>query len=148
MSETEDLKKAAMESKQRQTVKEVGEYLDRLTDEISRCHKKNRNSLILYTIVWLAWVAAGIWKPELDRTLEMIFIFALIYNSYRFAQLRRAHGEFQGAIEILRILGLIPPHNNGDRQVKNKEVESPFRDMVKSWFTEKKEAQEKVFVPA
>lgn len=78
--------------------------------------------------------------------LTPVFVFSLIYDAYRWALLQRAFGKFFGAVETLRILGFIPPRDGEDTRNKKPIFEEGV-SMVKRWFTEKKEAQEKVYAP-
>lgn len=148
MSEEEELKANAARAKSVQTVKEVSTYLDNLSATIDLASRRHRDSSIIYGVAWIAWVAGGFFTDMDGRyLLVMIFMFAMIYDQYRFQQLRRAYGEFFGAIKILQILGMIPPDRE-DGETKKREYVSEFFDMVKGWATKKKEAQEKVFQPA
>lgn len=60
----------------------------------------------------------------------------------------KARSEWDGAVNVLRLLGMLPPKNDGSRDRNKREVWSEGVAMVKSWFSSKKEAQEKVFTPA
>lgn len=148
MTEEEELKANAAKAKSMQTVKEVGVYLDRLSSKIIESDKRKKHSMIIYGIAWLAWVASGFFTDTAgEYWFLMMFVFALIYDQFRFAQCRRAYGEFIGAIAILQLLGMIPP-DKPDGEKKKREIVSEFFGMVKGWATKKKEVQEKVFAPA
>ncbi len=146
MSEMEDLKKSAEESKAIQTVQAISRYLDRLTARIAFCEKRHWDSTIVYTVAWLAWVIVGFFDMSMNYGFAIIFMFSMVYDQFRFTQLRVAHGEFYGAVEILRLLGYV---NFPDpRERKEEPFWSEGIEMVKGWFKQKKEAQEAAYVPA
>lgn len=146
MSEMEDLKKSAEHQKAVQTMQGVSDYLDRLTAAIDTARRAHSFSTALWFVAWLGWVASGFSGIEIEYIFLMVYLFALIYDQYRFREMTNAFREFRGAIEILKLLGYVNLPDRGDRQ-KRKIFEEGV-SMVKRWFTQKKEAQEKVYAPA
>lgn len=147
MTEMEELENNAKLSKWKQTVGEASAYLDRLTDAIDVARRQHNWSFGIYIVVWLSWVAAGFWSPEIDHAMETVFLFALIYDGFRFARLQAATAEFLGAIRMLKILGMIPPDRD-EGEKKKRRTMSEFFDMVKGWAIKKQKAQEEVYAPA
>lgn len=148
MTEKEQLEQGMLESKFRQQVKALGEYLDELTDAIDLAQKKYRVSSVIYLIVALVWIGSGVvFDDSVHEWFTLAYIAALIYDHFRFTKLMKAHSEFRGCIKTLEILGMIPP-SKPDGEKKKRKILSEFRDMVKGWAIKKKEAQDKVFAPA
>ncbi len=148
MSESEDLKASAERTKSLDKVRAMSEYLDRLTDRIDKAFARERDSMIIYWIVWFCWIAAGFISKEVNSLFELFFIGALIYSGLRTTERARAVGEFRGAIKTLEILGMIPPKGSGEREEKKKHFWEEGIDMVKSWSKKKAEKQEEAYAPA
>lgn len=147
MSETDDLKKGAEDSKIRQTYQAINDYMDSLMEKITEAKKKRKVSSVIYHIAWLVWMVTLFFSDTVTYYGLLLFTFALMYDSFRFTKETNAYSEFLGAIKILEILGYIPPRPpNGEK--KKRKIFSEFRDMVKGWAIKKKEAQDKVFAPA
>jgi hypothetical protein len=148
MTEQEELKKGVLESKFRQQVEALGEYLDELTDAINLAQNKYRISSVIYLIVAVIWIVSGVvFDDSAHAWFTLAFIAVLIYDNFRFVELMKARSEFRGCIKTLEILGMIPP-SKPDGEKKKRKILSEFRDMVKGWAIKKKEAQDKVFAPA
>ena len=153
----ENLKKAADASKVAQTFDGISKYIDRLSDECDERIKKSlrADTLMLFTFVGYFAVMLVALFGDLDPVIrrlhtELIFLVELIavFRAWHFTKEWRAkEGEWDGAINVLRLLGMLPEAK--DRGVKNKKpLFSEGVEMVKRWFTQKKEAQEKVYAPA
>lgn len=148
MTESEDLKASAERMRQKEKVAEMEKYIDILIARVETTLKRDRDAIILYTIIWACWVLSSILVPAFSTLFETFFICGLIYSGVRTAQRARAFGEFRGCIKTLEILGMIPPISpKGDTENK-KQVWSEGADIVKGWFTKKKKMQDKVLVPA
>lgn len=147
MSETEDLKKATEESKFRQQMEAVSAYLDRMSATILETQKAHKISSAIYMVAWGLWIASSFAPDWTYHPATMLFIMALIYDQFRFVRMMRAYAEFRGCIETLRLLGYLPPQNEGGEKKKRK-ILSEFRDMVKSWATKKQKARDEVYAPA
>ena len=52
--------------------------------------------------------ASAFFFPEYWLAFMVVFLVAMFNDSHRHSQLRRAMGEFLGAIEVLKLLGMIP----------------------------------------
>ncbi len=148
MSEMDELKKAALDSKNRAQVDAIGEYLDSLMAEIDDARKKEKYAWIMYSILWLVWVGTGFIHNGIVQEVGMVgFFFGLITTSITGMRVRSAYGEFLGAVRILEMLGMIPP-SSGSRETKKKRFWTPGIDMVKSWFTKKEKAQKEAYAAA
>lgn len=147
MSEIEDLQKSVNESKARQQVEALSVYLDKLCDAIDLARNRHRSSSIIYGITWFIWVISGFFSGIWNQLFETLFIFALVYDALRFSQRMKAHGEFTGCIETLRILGMIPPTDQSGHSNK-RHFWSEGIAMVKGWATKKKKVQEEIYQPA
>lgn len=149
MTETDDLKQKAAESKARQQVESVGAYLNSLSREIDSCIIREQDAWIIYMIAWGAWMIAGfITGNDGGQVMELIFFISLVYQSYRHTRTRRAFGEFAGAIKVLELLGMVPPRPpKGERESK-KRVWSEGIDIVRGWAAKKQKAQEEAYAPA
>ncbi len=146
MSEMDDLKLEAEASRVRAQYEAINTYMDTLTTAINAAENKYRISKVIYTIMCLVWMGTIFLPNEVTYLGLLGFMFALMYDGYCFTKLMCAYREFRGAIEILRILGFIPPRPPEGE--KKRKLWSEFTDMVKGWATNKKAAQDKVFAPA
>jgi hypothetical protein len=146
MSEMEQLKQEADKQKIIQRYKELDAYIDKLSDDIDRCMKRQHDAWIVYFVAWFSWMIVGFFDKGQNYNFLMIFMFALIYTSYRQAKLSRAFGRFFGAMEVLEIMGFIDKIDRGGK--KKRKIVNEFSEMVTGWFKQKKEAQDKVYAPA
>lgn len=146
MSEMEELKKNTEMAKVAQQFTELSQYIEKLGGAIDEALRRRKTSSRIYILTWLAWVIAGLFNHLLGDLFESVFILALIYDAYRFAILRSAFGEFRGAMEVLRILGMLPPRPD-PREKKKRAIFSEGIEMVKRWASSKKKAQEEVYAP-
>lgn len=147
MSETENLKKGVMESKARQQVDAVSAYLDTLTKRIDESEKRETDAWRIYFIVWLAWMIIGFTGNAIaEEGFQTLFFLALIYSFIRTTNAQKAYSEFFGAIEILRILGMIPPRSGG-KDRKRVRFWEEGASIVKGWFEKKEKAQKEVYAP-
>lgn len=157
MSEMEQLKENAEKSKLVQTLGDVSKYLDSLMEECSTRLKASfrADGLVLFTFFGYFAVLIVALFGNLDPVIrrlatELTFMVELvaIFRSWHFTKRwREKEGEWNGAVNVLRILGMVPPEQ--ERGIKNKKkIFSEGIELVKRWFTQKKEAQEKMYAPA
>lgn len=147
MSETEDLKKATDESKHRQQMQAVSDYLDKISAEIDVKEKAHKISSVAYMIAWVCWMAAAFAPDWVHTIATTMFIVVLIYDQFRFSRLMSSYSELHGAIHTLRLLGYLPPRDE-DGEKKKRRVVSEFVEMVKQWAITKQKAKETVYAPA
>lgn len=146
MSEMQDLKKEAERVKTQEQFDALSAYVDTLSATITYTSKRHRDSSLIYIATWIVWCLSSFLDNDVHYIFTMAFIFALIYDQFRFSRMMRAYGEFNGCIETLRLLGMIPPAK-GDTERK-KRTWAEGLDIVKGWFVQKKKAQDTAYVPA
>lgn len=148
MSESEDLKKSAERIKSQETLDAMSKYLDKVIARVDETMAREKDSMIIYWIVWACWITVGYFSKTGNSLFEMFFIFALIYNALRQSLRARAFGEFKGCVKTLEILGMIPPIGpRGDRE-KKKQVWSEGIEIVKGWLKKKEKVQDEAYAPA
>ncbi len=146
MSEQEELQKGRNESKTRSIIEGVSKYLDTLSAEIDECFTREWSAWIIYFVAWFGWAMSSFLDfPPGHSVMQMIFIISIFYEAYRRAITARKVGEFVGALKMLELLGMIPP--TGGNRRRQRKIWSEGVDIVKGWFTRKKEVQEKVYAP-
>lgn len=148
MTESDELKKNIEQEKLKQMVDRMSLYLDELSETIQEAKRLHDKSKIIYLIAWLAWVASSILSREFYQIFTLIFIFALIYDQFRYSQMMGAVKEFRGAVKTLEILGYIRPREDDGETSTKKRFWEKGADLVKSWTAKKKKVQDKVFSPA
>lgn len=147
MSEMDDLKMEAEASKVRAQFSQINEYLDGVILKINETEKRHKISSLIYLVVWLSWVASSFLPDNIHYVFTMAFIFALIHDQFCFTKMMRAYAQFRGAVDILRILGYVPPREEEGVKKKRK-ILSEFREMVKGWAIKKQKARDSLYQPA
>lgn len=147
MTESEELKQSAEHQRVIDQFKAVNSYLDKLGAQILDHSKQSDRAWLIYMVVGAAWILAGIWNPTAGDIGNVGFLLSLMYAYYRSSLLIGAYAEFKGAIKMLELLGMIPPFDEGDREVKRAPFWAKGRAIVKKWATQKAKAKE-VYAPA
>lgn len=148
MTESEQLKQNAEKEWLKQRNQELTAYMDGLHDKIRVAIKNMQNAIIVLIVAWMAMMIAGFsgvgW---LHAVCFIAYLVAVGYMIWRDRQGAQAVAEFKGALNVLRILGLIDYDLDSLGSRHRRKVLSELVDMVKRWTTKKKEAQEKVYAP-
>lgn len=157
MTEMEELKANTEKAKVHQTLDAIGKYIHQLSDECDERFKMTlrADALVMFTFVgYFAVMLIALFGDlpyEVRRMhTELIFCVELvaIFRSWYFTkQWREKEGEWTGATQILRLLGMLHPEK--ERGVKNKKkLWSEGMAMVKRWAEEKAAQMKKGFAPA
>lgn len=148
MTESEELKQNAERQRVLDQFKAVNTYLDSLAVQILDHTKKSDRAWLIYLVVGATWILAGIWNPTAGDIGNVAFLLSLMYAYYRSVLLIGAYAEFKGAIKILELLGMIPPSDEGEREVKRAPFWAKGRAIVKKWKIQKAKAIEGAYQPA
>lgn len=154
MNETEQLKESADQQKALNQLEIISRYLDEIIEELDEAMYWVRRSGRLVDFVLISYLVAVVFTLLMDsslviRTLAPSWIFFIflvtVFRSIHFRfKFSKAIGEFNGASEILAILGIIaPPQKPGIR--KRRSVWKDGVALVKSWVVKKKKMQKEVY---
>lgn len=145
MSEMEELKKNTEKQKIYQIHEKIGAYLDIVTEQIKYNTKRETDAWRIYLIAWLSLVIVSFISTDtMSDVFQMITFLSVLYACFRTTKTQKSYSEFFGAIEILRILGMIPP-TGGDRGVKRSRFWEQGLNIVKNWGFKKKNIQQKAY---
>lgn len=157
MSEMDDLKKGAEESKAVQQMQSISAYLDELSAECwkrlkwsLRCDTLEMFAMLGYVVILTTGVFMDTPEVFLRGALNWaftVFIFSAIRSWSANKLWQKKEGEWDGAIKILQLMGMIPPDQERGAKKRRRTV-SEFFGMVKAWAMQKKAAQEEIYAPA
>ncbi len=138
MSEEEQLAENAEAQRGQQRIDELNAYLVRLMANVDRTKAKLLGAMVAYAVAFAATLVTLYAFP--------VFMIAFLYNVYRVIEGHKALSEARGAVEVLKILGMVPPDR--PRGGKRRRFWEAGYDMVRRWVAEKRAAREKAYAPA
>jgi len=138
MSEEERLRENAERQLANQRIEELNAYMVRLMANVDRTRSKLLRGTCVYLAAWVTTMFLVYAFP--------VFIVALLYNVHLVIEGAKAVAEARGAVEVLKILGMVPPPGGAGR--RRRRFWEAGIEMVKGWFREKQEAREEVYQPA
>lgn len=134
----EELKKNADAALFKQRTDEIHKYLVYLIDETlrlgtwsMRCSLLELFSFIGYWVIWVVAIFGDV-PDEFRRTMLdfafLVLLVAMFRGAYHYRKWREAEGEWRGATNVLRKMGVpLPEEGDGDRKIKTTPERSPFR---------------------
>lgn len=134
MTEYEKLKQNADQQYIAERYEEIGIYLDNLYEEITALVKKRKTHFKYELAVAVIWIGTALLDLEL---LWMIFLFVWLFVTWRgmvklTIPIVKLIGKADGAIDILRILGMASPKED-DTNKKKKSTKQKVSLYEKMW---------------
>ncbi len=157
MSEMDTLKENTEKSAAIQKMESISKYLDVLIAKcVDAAYWNFRGSVLQLISIVAYWVTSFLVNflniPDDQKWwfIGLSFVVLLV-TWYRELVLERdyakAEKEWDGAIHILQLLGMVkPPRPRGNRS--KRKIWKEGVDLVKMWAVSKKKMQEKVYAPA
>lgn len=143
MTESEEMKNTSDDSRAVQQIEDISKYLDVLIIRMDSYMKRGRSADIIYFLAWITWVIGGVLIPESDKALMLMWVFSLMYQSFWSTKLHGVFKEFDGALKILEILGMVPP--KGHRETRKRSAWARGAELVKEWTEKKQKVQKEAY---
>lgn len=157
MSETNDLEKQARTQRADQRLESVSKYLDEIDVKIREKLRLSYRAYVLEGIAIMGYwaiVTIGLFsglpfetRISYDFIAFVVLVVSLINSHHANMEFWKVASEWDGAFKILELLGLLRPLSD-PRERKRKRSWDEMAEMVKRWFTRKKEVQEKTYASA
>lgn len=157
MTETEQLKKNAEQSKYGQIGEELEKYLQSIQAEIEKRHQIARTANTVSNWTLVVWIVSLITSFFVDSVAllvarEILFVLSMLSRMaglVSYGNVREKMQEFVGVMKTLYILGLADKDIDDmyDKHKRQKRTENMFAGLSKKWEQEKKEKQEAVYQP-
>lgn len=150
----EELKKNAEKARVSQTLDSITKYIHEISDSCDhrlkwsiRCDVLEQITIMSYFGLLILCISLNVSDAVRDNATDAMFFVVLmaIIRSWKANRLwREKEGEWTGATNVLRLLGMLPPEDGG-RERKKRRTWNEGVEMVKSWAAEKKAKMNKGF---
>lgn len=149
MTESEDLKGKAEMFKKVQQWEELTKYVDGLVALNDINMRKSLQSGLVVVVFGIIWIASTFVDNLFVSIAGTVLYFgSLGYSMWTDRVFSKSMGQLEGAIRVLKILGLTDMDWDDMGRTRRRRVWGDMADTVKGWFTRKQKVQEEAYKPA
>lgn len=148
MTESEELQKNADQQYRMQRYAELNAYMDTLMVRIEKDLRASLWSGLYALIAFIGMMILSLVSDTLSSIAMVAYFVVLAYSVYTDRVAAKSMSELEGAIRVLKILGLTDIDWDNIGRTRRRRVWSSLTDTVKGWVTKKEKVQKEAYQPA